>query len=130
MNKEKFIKRRGKAAYEKWLKKTRDWREVNPDKILEHSQEQNRKGGKYYEHKLEYMKTGLQGKRNIIRDKHRYQYHQFKNIIAPESQIHHEWVPKTSKYKGMALVERDQHIHGFIDVIKILEGKITLFRER
>ena len=32
-------------------------------------------------------------------------------------------------YRGLALVEADQHTHGFIDVIKILDGEITIFTE-
>ena len=56
-------------------------------------------------------------------------WRKYKNIIAPESQIHHEWIPGTANYRGVALVEADQHMHGIVDVIEILEGKITLLTE-
>ena len=107
----------------------RAWAAANPDKILAYSQEQCRKGGKFYEKKLEYQHTGLQGERYGIRKKHGRQYRPFKQIIAPNSVLHHEWIPGTARYRGVALVEKDQHMHGFIDVIQILEGKITLLME-
>ena len=61
--------------------------------------------------------------------KHAKQYKPCKAIIATDSQLHHEWIPKTAEYRGLALVEKDQHMHGFVDVIKILDGKITLLTE-
>lgn len=149
MKKEEFIRRRGEVAYERYLQQGRDsharlrkghqeeantqtqaWREANPERVKASNHEGSRKGGKYYEHTLEYNKTGIRGERNKLRRKHRGQYIPFKQIIAPESQIHHEWIPGTAEYTGVALVEKDQHMHGFVDVIKILDGKITLFTER
>ena len=108
----------------------RGWRELNPDKVIADNQEHNRKGGKFYEHQLEYNRTGLQGERNRIRGKHNRKYYSFKQIIAPGSEIQHEWLPGTANYRGVALVEKDQHRHGIIKVIQILEGKITLFTEK
>jgi hypothetical protein len=61
--------------------------------------------------------------------KHAHQYKPYKDSIAPDSQIHHEWVPETAEYRGVALVEAEQHMHGFVDVIEILAGKITLLTE-
>ena len=145
MKKEERIKRYGKAAYEKmlqqhsdWMKQhseevnatNRRWQAANPKKVRANEQESNRKGGKRYERKLKYNHTGLQGERNKIRVKHANQYRPFKNIIAPDSEIQHEWLPGTAKYRGVALVEKDQHRHGIIDVIQILEGEITLFTEK
>ena len=101
-------------------------RENNPEKVKARAQKSHRKGGKYYEYKKNYNATGLQGERNRIRNKHRHQYRRFKHIIAPTSQIHHEWIPGTTEYRGTALVETNQHQHGFIDVIRVLEGVITL----
>jgi hypothetical protein len=74
-------------------------------------------------------RTGLQGARNKIRLKHRNQYRPYKQIIAPDSQIHHEWIPKTAEYRGLALVEANAHQYGIVDVIQILDGKITLLTE-
>ncbi len=108
---------------------SKNYRETHPEEIRILSHEQHRKGGKYYNKMLEYKKTGIAGERNGIRRKHARQYKQYKDIIAHDSQIHHEWVPKTPEYRGLALVEKDQHMHGFIDVIVILDGKITLLTE-
>ena len=144
MKKEEFIKQYGETAYEKRLEQTRRWnernsekvatqnaawREANPEKIEAIRQEQARKGGKYYEKRLEYNRTGLRGKRNKIRVKHGTEYRPYKKIIAPKSVLHHQWIPGTAKYHGVALVEKDPHQYGIIDVIKILDGKITLLTE-
>jgi hypothetical protein len=32
----------------------------------------------------------------------------------------------TAEHRGVALVEADQHMRGFVDVIEILEGEIRL----
>ena len=101
--------------------------------LKEHHDKQNAeiwcKGGRYYNHHLEYNRTGLRGERQKVRKNHAALYRLFKQIIAPESQIHHEWIPGTADYRGVALVEKDKHLHGIIDPIVILEGKITLLTE-
>lgn len=144
MKKEEIIKRYGEGEYNRQLEQKRAYREAHreeanarnkkyaeehPEQVIATSQEQNRKGGKYYDKTLEDNRTGLRGDRNKIRLKHRNQYRPFKNIIAPESQIHHEWVPDTSEYRGVALVEAEAHQYGIVDVIEILDGKITLLTE-
>ena len=130
MQKKEIIKRRGKNEYERRLAKAREWNESHRVKVGELSREQNCKGGKRYEKKLVYERTGLRRKRNGIREKHGRRYRQYKKIIAPDSQLHHDWLAGTAEYNGVALVEADAHRHGFIDVIQILEGQITLFTER
>lgn len=149
MKKEEFIKRRGEGAYkkkqqqdhagyiqhreerrERAITRVKKWQEANPDKAKANNQERCHKGGKYYGAKLEYNHTGLQGERSRIRVKHAIQYHPFKHIISPDSQIHHEWIPGTANYCGVALVEKNPHRHGIIDVIQILEGQVTLFTEK
>ena len=144
MKKKEFIKRYGKVAYEKmqaqnraWQEEhpeqakaaTTKWQEEHPDQMTATHHEQNRKGGSHYEKWLKYKQTGLPGERNRIRMMHGREWRQYKSIIAPHSQIHHEWVPGTSEYNGVALVEKDQHMHGFVDVIEIPEGKITRLTE-
>jgi hypothetical protein len=133
MNKEERIKRYGEEAYEKKLEQNRErnekWQEEHPEEVIANNQEIHRRGGKYYDKHLKDNRTGLRGDRNRIRKKHAKQYKPYKDIIAPDSQIHHEWVPRTSEYTGMALVEKDAHMHGFVDVIEILDGKITLLTE-
>lgn len=109
--------------------RTGKWRKENPGKVSAYNYGTNRKGGERYTAKLLYMSTGIPGERQRIREKHGYKYRPLKQIVAPDSQIHHEWIPRTAGYTGVALVEKDQHMHGFIDVIKILEGKITLLTE-
>ena len=145
MNKEEFIERRGDVAYEKHLEgyrvwrianlekaraSTRDWRATNPERVKINQHKQSHKGGKGYEKMLENQRTGIQGEKGIIRATHGNLYRPFKQIIAPESQIHHEWILGTANYRGVALVEKDQHIHGFVDVIQILDGEITLLSEK
>lgn len=144
MKKAERIKRYGEEAYEKhlaqtraWYKahreeekvKVRAWREENPEKERAIQHEKSRKGGKCYDKKLEYNKTGIPGEKMKIRRKHNKEYKPFKDIIAPDSQIHHEWIPQTAEYRGVALVEKDPHQYGIIDVIQILDGKITLLTE-
>jgi hypothetical protein len=160
MKKEEYIKRYCEAAYPKKLEQRRAWGEAHPEKVREQTRawyeahpgkrreqhraweeshpeevlaghrEQCRKGGKRYDKHLIYQHTGLRGARNKIRRNHARQYQQFKKIIAPDSQVHHQWIPETSEYTGVALVEADRHMHGFVDVIKVLKGEITLFTEK
>jgi hypothetical protein len=144
MNKKEFIEKFGGAAWEKKLQQRRDryvlhredeiantveWREKNPDKIEAIERERTHKGGKKYGQMLKYQRTGIRGDRHVIRATHGRQYRPFKKIIAPDSQIHHEWRAGTADFMGVALVEKDQHQHGYIDVIQILEGEITLLTE-
>lgn len=144
MKKEEIIAKYGEAAYEKQLAqgrarykahkeednaRSKKYREQHPEKAEADNHEGSRKGGKYYAKKLKDQRTGLRGERNKIRSKHANQYKPYKAIIAPDSQIHHEWIPDTSKYRGVALVEADQHMHGFVDVIEIIDGEITLLTE-
>jgi hypothetical protein len=118
-----------KAHREEEIVRVKKYNEEHPEEVIAKSQEQHRKGGKYYDKHLKDQQTGIPGDKNKIRGKHRKQYHPYKMIIAPGSQIHHEWVPETAEYRGVALVEAEQHIHGFVDVIEILDGKITLLTE-
>ena len=144
MKKEEFITKYGEAAWGKMLQQRRDryglhreeeianvmeWKETNPEKAEAIYRERAHKGGKRYERMLKYQRTGIQGDRNVIRATHGRQYRPYKQIIAPESVLHHEWLPNTANYTGVALVEKDQHMHGYIDVIHILEGEITLLTE-
>lgn len=147
MKKEDYLRRRGgggEAAYEKMLQQSKDWRakhpeekkakdkewyESNPDKVVVHNRERCRKGGKHYKKHLKDNRTGLRGERNRIRRKHARFYHPYKKIIAPESQLHHEWIPETADFRGVALVEAIQHQYGIIDPVVILEGEITLLTE-
>lgn len=144
MKKEEFIKRYGNDVWSQNLRRERErarahkeerrgsnqlWRLNNPNKAKARDNEHNRKGGKYYEQRLKYQSTGTPHERNIVRQRHGYYYRPYKQIIAPESVLHHEWIPETANYRGVALVEKDQHQYGFIDVIQILEGEITLLTE-
>ena len=142
--KDGFIAKYGEEMHERKLKRTSKWIKDNPEmyhecqrkwcqnnseKVIENNRAKNRKGGKYYEKMLKYARTGLQGERHRIRAKHGDKWRPYKAIIAPKSQIHHQWQKDSSGYDGVALVEADQHMHGFVNVIQILEGEITLFTE-
>ena len=104
--------------------------ESHPEILKARATKQSKKGGKYYEKRLIYQQSGLQREKNKIRAKHSTHWRKYKGNWLTETQIHHEWIPETADYRGIALVEKDQHLHGFIDVIQILEGEITLFEER
>lgn len=142
--KDQFIKEHGGAAYKDHLQQWGDWNHAhreernicnqeraraNPEITKRKDQQTCRKEGRRYAYHLKYNTTGLPREKELIRKKHRRLYQTFKQLIAPDSQIHHEWVSGTPEYTGVALVEVDQHMHGYIDVIKILDGKITLLTE-
>lgn len=144
MKKEESIRRYGEEKWETRLESSRRryrknydrrtitiqmWKDANRNKIKEISREYSHKDGKGYARTRQYERTGVRAERNKVRSAHRYLYRQYKQIIASESQLHHQWLPGTANYRGVALVEKDQHLHGFIDVIRILEGEITLLTE-
>lgn len=129
MNKVESIKKYGVSVYEKKLQQVRDWNKEHPEKLRAHTREQSRKGGKRYAKARYYEMNGLRHARVLIRVNHRNKWGEYKQIIAPESQIHHEWIPSTSDYRGVALVEKNPHQYGIIDPIVILEGTITLLTE-
>ena len=129
MKKEDFVKLYGEAAYKRKKVRNKAWETANPEKREEIRRRRGRKGGKWYKNHLRYEHTGLQGERNVVRATHARTYRKYKNIIAPDSVLHHQWCQGTSGYDGIALVESNQHQHGIIDVIQILEGTITLLTE-
>ena len=118
-----------KTHLEQAKEQIQEWKSEHPKEVKKYDYEFSHKKGKYYEQRREYDRNGLRHERNLVRNKHRIHYYPYKRIIAPASQIHHEWIPETADYTGIALVEADQHTHGYIDVIQILEGKITLLTE-
>lgn len=122
------------AHLEKKAASHRKWEKERPEQAAAlraaSNAERSRKGGKHHDKNLEYNRTGLRGERAKVRHKDGRKWQDFKRIIAPDSQLQHEWFPDTVDYRGLALVEADQHMHGFIDVIEVLEGKITLFTEK
>lgn len=145
MKKKEIISKYGKEAYEKILiqrrdryrknakteiETTRNWQFANPKKVAEIDKARSRKEGHRYKQHLRYETTGVQGARNKVRRRHGHLWQSYKRIIAPLSQIHHEWIPGSSNYNGVALVEKERHQHGIIDVIQILDGDITLFSEK
>ncbi len=124
-----FIVKYGEATYVRQKELRRAWDKAHPGRKKKANYEQGHKDGEYYQKTLKYRASGVNGKRNKIRGNHRHAWSEFKKIIAPGSQLHHQWLPGTAEYSGVALVEADMHLHGIIDVIRILEGKITLFTE-
>lgn len=154
MKKAEYIKRFGEAAWVKkmahknelnaiWMKKWHaenleiarkrgvQWKRNNPEKIKVHDAEISRKGGKYYEKMKQRRAVGIPHEKSLIRGMHNRRYRVYRKIIAPESELNHQWLNDGSAgYSGVALVEANAHRHGIIKVIQILEGKITLFTER
>ena len=129
MKKEEAIKRFGEEGYEKLLGYGKEWKRTHPALVQANARKRNRKGSKQYEKRKHYDMNGLPHARKLVRMNHGISWRQFKQIIAPNSALHHEWIPGTAKYRGLALVEKDRHQHGYINVIQILEGNITLFTE-
>lgn len=144
MNKAEFINCYGDDAYRKkeehtrmWRKAHREkmcefskkWRLANPKKLREVRDERSKHGGRGYDKTLKYNRTGLRGRRARIRGIHGHKWRQYKKIIAQGSQLHHQWRLGSAGYDGVALVETNQHQHGIIDVILILEGRVTLLTE-
>jgi maltooligosyltrehalose synthase len=110
--------------------RARKYKEEHLERVRANDQEACRKGGKRYEKMLAYSRTSIPGDKKKIRRKHARQYKSYKDIIAPDSQLHHNWQNDgTAGYSGIALVEANAHQHGVIDVIQILDGKITVFTE-
>lgn len=105
------------------------WYENNPEKVKQRGSEQCRKGGKRYEKMLEYEGIGLRKERSSIRRRDRKRWKRFKDIIASDTEVHHEWIPGTAKYNGIALVDKSEHQHGMINPVLILEGEIKLMEE-
>ena len=118
MKKAEHIEKYGEEAYQKWL-----------EQVKAAVRKYKQKRSKGYRKAITYQMNGLPHTKRLIRLIHAQRWRKFKCIIAPQSQIHHEWIPETANYRGVALVETDQYMHGFIDVIRILEGEITLLTE-
>lgn len=106
------------------------YRVEHPEQKAANDCEHSNKGGKFYEQTLVYNTTGLRGERTKRRVKDANHWRPYKKIIASDSQIHHAWCPNSAECTGVALVEKDQHMHGIIDVIQILDGEITVFTEK
>ena len=148
MKKVEVIERLGEEEWERRLKSsrrwraenrdravdsTKQWRITNPEKVKKDNEvnnlETNRRGGKYYERHKQSQMVGIPHEKTLIRQKHQRRWTPLKRIIAPNSELHHQWQMGTANYDGVALVEKDQHRYGIIDVIQILEGEITLLTE-
>jgi hypothetical protein len=139
--KDNYIAKFGEKAYNERLAHRKEWGQNLPGGEAQRSRERreedptivwqsSRKEGKYYARKQEYDRTGLQGERNKIRHAHGKRWSRYKRIIAPDSVIHHSWIPETANYSGVALVEKSAHEHGIINIIQILKGEITLLTEK
>lgn len=124
-----YDRKRYSAQKEDRDAKNKIWARLHPEAYAVHHRQWQRKGGSHYAQTRIYERTGLRRDRNRIRNRHGKQYRKFKDFFAQDSEMHHQWVSGTARYSGLALVEKDKHQHGYIDVIQILEGKITLFTE-
>lgn len=138
MRKKEYIQRYGQRKYTEMLKgrkqksypeKNKEWRAANPEITKFHHNNANRKGGAHYEQRLRQNREGLQGDRGRVRRIDGNHFRKYKKFFAQKSQLHHQWVPGTAEYTGLALVEQDRHMHGYIDVFLILGGEITIFDE-
>lgn len=133
MKKEEYVRRYGVESYERYRKNIRIWLKKHASQVQEiqkiSSAERNRKNGKYYAKKRQFETTGIQRVKRLVRAKHQKRWNKYKQIIAPNSELHHEWIPNSGRYRGVALVDKEKHRHGVINPIQIIEGKIMLFSE-
>lgn len=131
MKKEETIQRRGEEAYKREMALSKIWWKAHPEKLEEYAKERNRPGGRYYGTVLRKNKEGLRHKRANRRSRDGQKYRHYKKIIDPNglTQLHHSWYGGSAECEGVALVEKEQHQHGYIDVIEILEGNITILTE-
>ena len=87
---------------------------------------------KYEKSKPTYINSPLvsyqiEKEKQSIRQHHQKKYKALRRMF-PNGVIHHQWINKTAKHDGVALVEGEAHRHNKIKIIKILEGKITKFK--
>lgn len=125
---------RGDPIYERRLMRDREYQKTGSpayNRHLERVKAYKQKGGPCHEKAVatnrKYRRLPIPRRKNCIRSCHANRWRKIKAVIAPWSELHHEWIPETADYRGVALVEADQHHHGIIDVIRVLEGEITLF---
>lgn len=90
-------------------------------------EEENKKYDKANPQKYPYITLQVEKEKNSIRHFHRKKYSALQKMF-PDAVIHHQWIEKTSKYEGVAIVDRESHQHNSIKIIKTLEGKITKFK--
>jgi hypothetical protein len=69
--------------------------------------------------------TEIQAERDKIRARDGRKWRSLKQQYFQELDVHHSWVEDTSNYLGAALVEKEAHRKGLINVVQILEGQIT-----
>ena len=131
MKKDGRIKQWGAEAYKRELALSKIWKKKNPEKTKRYAAERNRVGGKHYLEARRKNMEGLRHERAKRRSRDAKKYHLYKKVIDPTglTQVHHSWYSNSVECEGLALVEKDQHQHGYIKVIQILEGEITLFTE-
>jgi hypothetical protein len=128
--KDDYIAQYGEEKYQQKLICAGKWRERNRDKIEAERAGRYRKGGKHYADIVAYFSKGLPRERKNVRSKHQSRWRPYKLIVAPESVLHHQWRRDSAGYDCVALVEKKQHQYGIIEVIKVLEGRVTLFTEK
>jgi hypothetical protein len=135
MKKEEFIRKKGTAAWEAQLAKSRRTqlrnrvnkaREAQEEfQKLHYSEQQEILRDMWKKREGHYSRSGLPqnitAARNKIRQAHCAKW--------PSDVLdhHHEWIEDTAEYTGVALVEREAHRHGIINVVTLLEGVITNF---
>lgn len=107
----------------------KEWPRQHYGRLQEDKKHRGRRGTIYYDSVRAYQRTGVQGERNKVRALHAHRWRKYKTIIAPNSELHHQWLPGSADYTGLAIVETNTHRYGKINVIEILEGEITLLRE-
>lgn len=136
MKKEEYIQKNGLAAWEARLARNRRMQKRNRiDKALavqdefqklDPSEQQEFLRDMWKKREGHYSRSGLPqnivAARNTIRHVHRSKWG------VEGLDVHHDWVGDTAEYTGVALVEREEHQRGIINVVAILDGEIANFK--
>jgi hypothetical protein len=118
------------------IKYQRMYRAEHKAEILEYDREYHRRYRTKHPHcTRDYLNQNkVARKRGNIRNIHgRFKpYKWLKNGLKLQGfdpQIHHEWIPRTTEYTGIALVEAKDHMRNIIKPLIILEGEIVWTNE-
>ena len=139
MKKEEYIRKYGPAAWEAKLSKARRTRITNKvDKGLKDKKES--KTENYIEQqelmRVQWKKDKGTKRRSrlsedVLMERQKIRHaHYIKWGGGIDLDIHHGWIGDTADYQGVALVERDAHRRGIINIVIPIEGGITEFERK
>lgn len=139
MKKEEYIRKYGPVAWEARLSKARRTRiknkvdtglKVEKELTTENYIEQQELMREQWK-KDNRTKCRSRLSEDVLRERQKIRHdHYVKWGGGIDLDIHHGWIEDTADYQGVALVEREPHRRGVINVVIPLEGVITEFERR